>query len=38
MDAILMNCKNSETSGPHRLLLNLKDKINLKSSDKYVAS
>ena len=28
--------KNSKTSDPHRLLLNLSDKINLKS-DKYVA-
>ena len=32
-----MNSKNSKTSDPHRLLLNLKDKINLKRSDKYVA-
>ena len=29
---------NSKTSDPHRLLLNLSDKINLKISDKYVAS
>ena len=33
-----MNCENSETSGPHRLLLNLTDKINLKRSNRYVAS
>ena len=32
-----MNSKNSETSDPHRLLLSLTDKINLKKSDKYVA-
>ena len=32
-----MNSKNSETSDPRRLLLNLTDKINLKRSDKYVA-
>ena len=32
-----MNSKNSETSGPHRLLLNLKDKINLKKSTEQVA-
>ena len=32
-----MNCKNSETSGPHRLLLNLTGKINLKRSNRYVA-
>ena len=28
---------NSKTSDPHRLLVNLSDKINLKRSDKYVA-
>ena len=33
-----MNSKNSETSDPHRLLLNITDQINLKRSDKYVAS
>ena len=32
-----MNSENSTTSDPHRLLLNLSDKINLKRSDKYVA-
>ena len=32
-----MNFKNSKTSDPHRLLLNLSDKINLKRSDEYVA-
>ena len=32
-----MNFENSKTSDPHRLLLNLTDKINLKRSDKYVA-
>ena len=37
MDTILMNSKNSRTSYPHTLLLNLTDKINLKRSDKYVA-
>ena len=31
-----MNSKNSGTSDPHKLLLNLTDKINLKRSDKYV--
>ena len=31
-----MNFGNSNTSNPHRLLLNLSDKINLKRSDKYV--
>ena len=32
-----MNSKNSKTSDPHRLLLNLSDKVSLKRSDKYVA-
>ena len=31
-----MNSENSKTFDPHRLLLNLADKINLKRSDKYV--
>ena len=29
MNTIFMNFKNSETFDPHRLLLNLRDKINL---------
>ena len=37
MDTIFMNSENSKTSAPHRLLLNLPDKINLKRSEKYVA-
>ena len=37
MDTIFMNSENSKTSNPHRLLLNLLDKINLKRGDKYVA-
>ena len=37
MDTIFMNSKNSKTSDPHRLLLNLTDKMNLKRSDKYVS-
>ena len=32
-----MNCKNSKTSDPNRLLLNLSEKLNLKRSGKYVA-
>ena len=32
-----MNSENSKTTDPHRLLLNLADKINLKIIDKYVA-
>ena len=34
MDTIFMNPKNSKASDPHRLLLNLTGKINLKRSDK----
>ena len=37
MDTISMNSKISKASNPHRLLLNLSDKIDLKRSDKYVA-
>ena len=37
MDTIFMNSQNIKTSDPHRLLLNLSDKINLKRIDKYVA-
>ena len=37
MDTIFMNCQRSKTSEPHRLLLNLLDKLNLKRSDRYVA-
>ena len=38
MDAIFMNSRKSKISVLHRLLLNLSDKINGKSSDKYVVS
>ena len=38
MEAIFMNPNNSRRSDFHRLLLNLADKINLKTSSKYVAS
>ena len=37
MDTIFMNYESSKTSDPHRLLVNLSDKINLKRSDKYIA-
>ena len=36
MDIIFKNSENSKTSDPHRLLLNLSEKIDLKGSDKYV--
>ena len=32
-----MNSRNSKLSNPHRLLLNVSDKIDLKGSHKYVA-
>ena len=34
---IFINSKNSKTSDPHRQILNLSDKINVKISDKCVA-
>ena len=37
MDTIFMNSENSKTSDPHRLLLNLTDKIDLRKKDKYIA-
>ena len=36
MGTIFMNSEYGKTSDPHRLLLNLSDKINLKRSAKYV--
>ena len=32
-----MNSENSETSDPHRLSLNLMDKLDLRRKDKYIA-
>ena len=37
MDTMFMNSGNSKTSDPHRLLLNLSDKIDLKRKNKYFA-
>ena len=36
MDTIFMNSKNSKTSDPQRLLLNLTDKTDLRKEDKYI--
>ena len=36
MDTIFMNSGNSKISDPHRLLLNILDKINLKRSHRYL--
>ena len=37
VNAIFLNSRNSKTSDPYRLLLNVADKIDLKRSDKYLA-
>ena len=37
MDTIFINSELSKTSDPHRILINLPDKIRLNRSDKYVA-
>ena len=37
MITVFMNSENSQTSDPHRPLLNNSDKMNLKRSDKYAA-
>ena len=37
MDTTFINSGNSQTFDPHRLFINLLDKINLKRSDKHVA-
>ena len=37
MNTIFMNSENSKTSDPHRLLLDLTDKIDLRIKDKYIA-
>ena len=37
MDTMSMNSGNSETTAPHRILLNLSDKIDLKRNNKHVA-
>ena len=38
METVFMNSEKSKTFDPNRQLLNLCDEINLKRSDKYVAS
>ena len=37
MNPIFVNSENSKTSDPHRLLLNLPNKIDLRRKDKYIA-
>ena len=36
MNTTYLSSKNSKTCDPHRLLLDLTDKMDLKSSDKYI--
>ena len=36
MNTVFMNSENSKTSDPHRLLLNIRDKVDLKRKDKYI--
>ena len=36
MNIIFMNSENSKTSDPHRLLLNLTYKVDLRGQDKYI--
>ena len=36
INTIFMNSKNSKTSDPHTLLLNLTDKIDLRRKNKYI--
>ena len=37
MNTIFMNSKNSKTCDPHRLILNLTDKIGLKRKNECIA-
>ena len=37
MNTTLMNSEKSETSDPHRLLLNGLEKMDLRRKDKYIA-
>ena len=37
MNTIFMNSENSKISNPHRLLLKLTDKIDLRRKGKYIA-
>ena len=37
MEAIFMNTKNSKTSEPHKFVLNISQRLDLRSSNKNVA-
>ena len=36
MNTMFMNLENSKTSDPHRLLLNLTKKLDLRRKDKFI--
>ena len=36
MNTMFLNSKNSKTFDPHKLLLNLTEKIDLRRKDKYI--
>ena len=37
METIFMNTENSKTNGPHKFVLNLSQRLELRSLDKHVA-
>ena len=37
MEAIFMNTENNKTNEPHRFVVNLSQRLDLRSSDKHVA-
>ena len=37
METIFMNTENSKTNEPHKFFLNLSQRLDLRSSNKYVA-
>ena len=37
METMFMNTENSKTNEPHKFVLNLSQRLDLKSSNKYVA-
>ena len=37
METIFMNTKNRKTNEPHKFVLNLSQRLDLRSSDKHVA-
>ena len=37
INAVFISSRNSKTSDPHWLLLNLTDKIDVRRKDKYIA-